>query len=167
MRSVQIPTELILVDDGSTDGTRELLKQLEADADLVVIYHDVNRGKGAALRTGFAAATGDAVIPPGRRPGIRPAGIFPVAPTGSSTAGPTWCSARRFSGGGAHRVLYYWHLVGNRFLTLLSNMFTNLNLTDMETCYKLFRRDVIQDRPHAEARPLRYRTGTDGQGRPV
>ena len=135
--------EIIVVDDCSTDGTRELLKQKIDGVQAVVFYHDVNRGKGAALRTGFSRATGDIVI-------VQDADLeydpqeYPVVigPIVEGKADVVFGS--RFMGGRPHRVLYYWHSVGNGFLTTLSNMFTNLNLTDMETCYKAFRREVIQ-----------------------
>ncbi|WP_072620225.1 glycosyltransferase family 2 protein [Spirulina major] len=135
--------EIIIVDDGSTDGTREILEQdIQPQVDQV-IYHPRNRGKGAALRTGFGAATGDIVI-------VQDADLeydpqeYPIViePILSDRADVVFGS--RFLGGRAHRVLYYWHTVGNRFLTMLSNMFTNLNLSDMETCYKAFRREIIQ-----------------------
>ncbi len=137
--------EIVLVDDCSTDGTRELLQEeLEpAYATLRVIYHDCNRGKGAALRTGFAAATGDIVI-------VQDADLeydpneygLVIQPILDGRADVVFGS--RFMGGSPHRVVYYWHMVGNRLLTTLSNMLTNINLTDMETCYKAFRRDIIQ-----------------------
>jgi len=135
--------EIIIVDDCSRDGTRDLLRtQIEPLVDKI-IYHEVNQGKGAALRTGFAAATGDAVIvqdadleyDPGEYPKL-------MRPILDGKADVVFGS--RFMGGEAHRVHFFWHMVGNKFLTLLSNMFTNLNLTDMETCYKVFRRDVLQ-----------------------
>jgi glycosyltransferase involved in cell wall biosynthesis len=135
--------EIIIVDDCSRDGTRDLLRtQIEPLVDKI-LYHEVNQGKGAALRTGFAAATGDAVIvqdadleyDPDEYPKL-------MRPIIDGKADVVFGS--RFMGGEAHRVHFFWHMVGNKFLTLLSNMFTNLNLTDMETCYKVFRRDVIQ-----------------------
>jgi glycosyltransferase involved in cell wall biosynthesis len=137
------PLEIIIVDDGSTDGTREILERDIQDQVDQIIYHPHNRGKGAALRTGFTAATGDIVI-------VQDADLeydpqeYPIViePILSDRADVVFGS--RFLGGRAHRVLYYWHTVGNRFLTMLSNMFTNLNLSDMETCYKAFRREIIQ-----------------------
>ncbi|WP_414548185.1 glycosyltransferase family 2 protein [Anabaena sp. CCY 0017] len=135
--------EIIIVDDCSTDGTRELLQsKLELEVDQV-IYHKKNQGKGAALRTGFAAATGDIVIVQDADleydPQEYPLVIEPIL---SHRADVVFGS--RFQGGRPHRVVYYWHRVGNGFLTMLSNMFTNINLTDMETCYKAFRREIIQ-----------------------
>ena len=134
-----------MVDDFSTDGTRELLKNVLEQSPLVhqVLYHDHNQGKGAALRTGIQAATGDIVV-------IQDADLeydpneysLLVEPIINNRADIVFGS--RFLGGNAHRVLYFWHRIGNGFLTILSNMFTNLNLTDMETCYKVFRREIIQ-----------------------
>jgi len=135
--------EIILVDDNSTDGSREKIRNLiESQVDKVV-YHDVNKGKGAAIRSGLSCATGDMVI-------IQDADLeydpneYPmlVAPILQGKADVVYGS--RFVGGEPHRVLYFWHNVGNRFLTTLSNMFTNLNLTDMETCYKVLTREVYQ-----------------------
>ncbi|NJO40169.1 MAG: glycosyltransferase family 2 protein [Cyanobacteria bacterium CRU_2_1] len=135
--------EIIVVDDCSTDGTRELLRStLEIEVEQV-IYHSRNRGKGAALRSGFSAATGDVVI-------VQDADLeydpqeYPLLlkPILDNKADVVYGS--RFMGSQPHRVVYFWHMVGNKFLTLLSNMFTNINLSDMETCYKAFRREVIQ-----------------------
>lgn len=137
--------EIIVVDDCSRDGTREILKQEVENTELAdqVLYHEVNRGKGAALRTGIAAATGDIVIiqdadleyDPAEYPKI-------IAPILEDKADVVFGS--RFVGAEPHRVVYFWHRLGNAVLTLLSNMLTNLNLTDMETCYKAFRREIIQ-----------------------
>lgn len=133
--------EIILVDDCSTDGTREILKSLEAVEK--VLYHDVNLGKGAALRTGFKEATGDCVIVQDADLEYDPSEYpFLMQPILDGKADVVYGS--RLSGVGPHRVLFFWHYVGNRFLTTLSNIFTNLNLSDMETCYKIFRREVIQ-----------------------
>lgn len=137
--------EIILVDDGSTDGTREKLKnEIEPSGQVArVIYHQVNRGKGAALRTGIAAATGDAVIIQDADLEYDPNDYSKLMePILQNKADVVFGS--RFSGGEAHRVLYYWHRVGNGVLTALSNMLTGLDLTDMETGYKLFRREIIQ-----------------------
>jgi glycosyltransferase involved in cell wall biosynthesis len=143
IRSVSFPHEVIVVDDFSTDGTRELLQKEVSSTVDKVLYHDWNRGKGAALRTGFAAATGDFVIVQDADLEYDPQDVtLLLQPMLDGKADVVYGS--RFAGGGPHRVLYFWHYVGNRFLTLLSNMFTNLNLTDMETCYKLFKREVIQ-----------------------
>jgi glycosyltransferase involved in cell wall biosynthesis len=135
--------EIVVVDDCSADGTRDELKKLEGQPGIKVLYHDQNQGKGAALRTGFKAATGDLVI-------VQDADLeydprdYPrlVQPILEGRADVVFGS--RFAGGESHRVLYFWHSLGNKFLTLLSNMFTDLNLTDMETCYKVFRREVLQ-----------------------
>ena len=144
VRNVSInEMEIIIVDDGSTDGTVELIKEeIEVDVDKV-IYQPKNYGKGAALRTGFKAATGDVIVvqdadleyDPNELPSM-------IALIEEDKADVVFGS--RFLGSGPHRVVYFWHMIGNRFLTLLSNMFTNINLTDMETCYKMFRREVIQ-----------------------
>lgn len=135
--------EIIIVDDCSTDGTRELLiSEIESQVNKV-IYHPANFGKGAALRSGFSVATGDIVIVQDADleydPQEYPLLINPILEDKADVV-----YGSRFAGGGPHRVLYYWHMVGNKFLTTLSNMFTNINLTDMETCYKAFRREVIQ-----------------------
>jgi glycosyltransferase involved in cell wall biosynthesis len=143
--SPQPSKEVIIVDDCSRDGTREKLKnEIEPSGRVSkVLYHQVNQGKGAALRTGIQAATGEIVIiqdadleyDPNEYPRL-------VAPILQGKADVVFGS--RFKGGDAHRVLYFWHRVGNGLLTTLSNMFTDLNLSDMETCYKVFRREIIQ-----------------------
>jgi glycosyltransferase involved in cell wall biosynthesis len=147
VEAVEVPglsREIVLVDDFSTDGTRELLrKEVEARPGVRVLYHDRNRGKGAALRTGIATTAGDIVL-------IQDADLeydpreYPklLAPILDGRADVVYGS--RFSGSEAKRVLFFWHSVGNRFLTTFSNMFTNLNLTDMETCYKVFRGDILR-----------------------
>ncbi|UOG41039.1 glycosyltransferase family 2 protein [Leptospira noguchii] len=136
--------EIILVDDCSKDGTRDLL-QSPAFKKLAnqIIFHEVNQGKGAALRTGFKAATGDIVIVQDADLEYDPFEIPEVIdPIYKGKADVVFGS--RFLGGRPHRVVYYWHRLGNMVLTTLSNMFTNINLTDMETCYKAFRREIIQ-----------------------
>jgi len=141
VRAVNVDKEIIVVDDCSTDGTRKLLQNIEA-ADLIR-YHDVNQGKGAALRTGFASASGDVVVVQDADLEYDPIEYLKMLqPIVDGRADVVYGS--RFAGGECHRVLYFWHSLGNRFLTLLSNAVTNLNLTDMETCYKMFRREVIQ-----------------------
>ncbi|MBT4523242.1 MAG: glycosyltransferase family 2 protein [Halieaceae bacterium] len=136
-------TEIIVVDDFSTDGAREILQNKLASEVDKVIFHDMNRGKGAALRSGIQAATGEMIIIQDADLEYDPA-QYPklVGPILSGDADVVYGS--RFMGGEAHRVLYFWHRMGNGFLTLFSNMLTNLNLTDMETCYKVFRREIIQ-----------------------
>ncbi len=135
--------EIIVIDDASTDGVDQLLENDLRPMIDKFIRHDINQGKGAALRTGFQHVTGDYVI-------VQDADLeydpqdYPILlqPILDGTADVVYGS--RFAGSGAHRVLYYWHSVGNHFLTTLCNMFSNLNLTDMETCYKLFRKEIIQ-----------------------
>ena len=154
VRSVDVgmEKELLLVDDCSRDGTREVLQEMSrALPEVKMLFHEINRGKGAALRTGFAAATGDIVL-------IQDADLeydpreYPrlLAPILDGHADVVYGS--RFLGGGAHRVVFYWHYLGNKLLTTLSNMTTNLNLTDMEVCYKVFKREIIQEIPLQEDR---------------
>lgn len=135
--------EIILVDDYSTDGTRELLEdRIKSEVDQI-IFQAQNFGKGYALKTGIKHATGDIIIIQDADleydPDEYPAMINPII---CNEADVVYGS--RFMGGGPHRVVYFWHYIGNRLLTILSNMFTNINLTDMETCYKAFRRELIQ-----------------------
>lgn len=142
VQAVPIPKEIILVDDCSTDGTRDLLRGLESE-DVRVFYQPFNQGKGAALRAGFRHATGDVVIVQDADLEYDPAEYLRlIQPILDNRADVVYGS--RFIGD-SHRVLYYWHYVANMVLTTLSNMVTNLNLTDMETCYKVFRREVLAD----------------------
>jgi len=159
VKTVPIRKEIVLVDDCSQDGTRDLLKQLEdeqrdreatdsesrqATNRLTMVYHEKNQGKGAAVRTGFAAVSGDIVLIQDADleydPAEYPRLLHPII---EGKADVVYGS--RFLGDQPHRVLYYWHYLANRALTSLSNTFTNLNLTDMETCYKVFRREVIDE----------------------
>jgi glycosyltransferase involved in cell wall biosynthesis len=136
--------EIIIIDDCSSDGTADQLEQLRNDPQIQLLRHTVNQGKGAALRTGFAHATGEVVI-------IQDADLeydpreYPIllGPILEGKADVVFGS--RFMGGRPHRVVYFWHMMGNRFLTLCSNMLTNINLTDMETCFKVFRREILRD----------------------
>jgi glycosyltransferase involved in cell wall biosynthesis len=142
VKAVPVDKEIILVDDFSIDGTRDIIQGMADDTTRVVL-HERNRGKGAALRTGFSHATGDIVLiqdadleyDPSQYPKL-------IKPILDGKADVVYGS--RFLTGDYRRVLFFWHSCGNKFLTLLSNMFTNLNLTDMETCYKVFRREVLQ-----------------------
>lgn len=143
--------EIIIVDDYSNDGTREILKEkIEANVDKV-IYHEKNQGKGAALRTGFREMTGDIAVVQDADleydPREYPRLIQPILDERADVV-----FGSRFVGDRPHRVVYFWHMVGNRFLTLLSNMLTNINLTDMETCYKVFKREIIQSIEIEESR---------------
>ncbi len=143
VRAVPIQKQIILVDDCSKDGTRELLKEwVETQPDLTIRFHEKNQGKGAALRTGFQSATGQIVIVQDADLEYDPSEYSRLLlPIIEGKADVVYGS--RFIGD-SHRVLYFWHSLANKFLTLLSNSFTNLNLTDMEVCYKVFRREVIQ-----------------------
>ena len=143
--------EIIVVDDCSQDGTQTLLRERVSQLVDRVIYHPVNRGKGAALRSGFAAASGEFILVQDAdleySPEDYPALLEPLI-SGQADA----VIGSRFMGGRPHRVLFFWHMVGNKFLTLLSNMFTNLNLTDVETGYKAFRAPLIKSIPLEEDR---------------
>jgi glycosyltransferase involved in cell wall biosynthesis len=145
VREVPLWLEVIVVDDGSTDGTRDLLPDLEGTLIDTLVLHETNQGKGAALRTGFQHATGDVVVVQDADMEYDPR-EFPMLlrPILSGKADAVYGS--RFLGG-PHRVLFFWHSIGNRFLTLLSNMFTDVNLTDMETCYKMVRRELLHSLP--------------------
>lgn len=141
---LSIDKELILVDDCSTDNTRSIIETRLAGKVSKTVFHEKNQGKGAALRSGFAAATGDIVIVQDADLEYDPNEFQRlINPILANKADVVYGS--RFASGELHRVLYFWHSIGNKFLTLVSNMFSNLNLTDMETCYKAFRKDVIAD----------------------
>jgi len=139
---LSLEREIVVVDDCSTDGTRDLLETLGGHEAIRVVLHAVNRGKGAALRTGFQHAIGDIIIVQDADleydPNEYPRLLKPILDGKADVV-----FGSRFAGGESHRVLYFWHSLGNKFLTSLSNMFTNLNLTDMEVCYKAFRKSVI------------------------
>jgi glycosyltransferase involved in cell wall biosynthesis len=137
--------ELILINDSSTDNSAAIMEQIAVEHPTLVrcLHHNVNRGKGAALRTGFSAASGELVIVQDADLEYDPIEIPRLLkPILDGVADVVFGS--RFAGGDCHRVLYFWHSLGNKFLTLFSNMMTNLNLTDMEVCYKVFKREVIQ-----------------------
>jgi glycosyltransferase involved in cell wall biosynthesis len=142
VRAVPLPKEIILVDDFSKDGTREILQKLPPSDDMKVLFQPHNQGKGAALRTGFKAVTGDIVVIQDADleydPSEYPVLIQPILEREADVV-----YGSRFLGG-PHRVLFFWHYVGNKVLTTLSNMMTDLNLSDMETCYKVFRAEILQ-----------------------
>ena len=144
VRNIRIDSqEIIIVDDASTDGTRAVLANEIKPSVEKIIYHEKNMGKGAALRTGIKEATGDVIVVQDADLEYDPIELLPMLELIESDKADVVFGSR-FLGSRPHRVVYFWHMVGNRFLTLLSNMLTNINLTDMETCYKMFRREAIQ-----------------------
>jgi glycosyltransferase involved in cell wall biosynthesis len=173
VRDIDVPKEIIMVDDGSTDGTVEIFKtQVEGKfPDVKVFYHEKNKGKGAAIRTAIAQATGDFVIVQDADLEYDPNDYFRLLePLVDGRADVVFGS--RFIGGGAHRVCFFWHRVANGLLTAFSNMSTNLNLTDMEVCYKVFKREIIQGvtlrcnrfdfEPEVTTKVARWRDPKDG-----
>ena len=143
IKAVPFDKEIVVVDDFSTDGTRDILSRMNGDM-VKVIFHEKNMGKGAALRTGFCNVTNDIVIVQDADLEYDPAEYHKlIKPIVDGKADVVYGS--RFMGSEPHRVLYFWHMIGNKILTFLSNMFTNLSLTDMETCYKVFRREVLKN----------------------
>jgi glycosyltransferase involved in cell wall biosynthesis len=146
VRQIPAPTEIIAIDDASGDGSGDVLERLRSAGKVdQLVRHPVNRGKGAAIRSGIAHATGDVVVIQDADLEYDPVDLPTLlGPIADGKADAVYGS--RFQGG-PHRVLYFWHAVGNRFLTLMSNMFTNLNLTDMETCYKVIRTDLLKRLP--------------------
>ncbi len=143
VRAAPYRKQIVVVDDGSADGTREFLHALPPADDLLIIFHEKNRGKGAAVRTGFAAATGDVVVVQDADLEYDPA-EYPVLLEPIVTGVADVVYGSRFTSK-PHRVQYFWHMVANKMLTTMGNMVSNLNLTDMETCYKVFRREILQD----------------------
>lgn len=140
---VPLERELVIVDDCSADQTRVYLSTLKGHEDIKVVFHEVNRGKGAALRTGFQHASGDIIIVQDADLEYDPDEYGKLLkPILEGKADVVYGS--RFVGGESHRVLYFWHSLGNKFLTFMSNMFTNLNLTDMEVCYKVFKKNILE-----------------------
>ena len=144
VRAAPIAKEIILVDDGSTDGTRDLLAAMQGEQDLCIVYHEVNRGKGAAVKTGFLKATGDIVLVQDADleydPADYPILLEPILKNQADVVFGSRFLTRNLRSGQS-----YWHAFGNRLLTALSNFFTGLHLTDMETCYKVFRKEIIQE----------------------
>jgi glycosyltransferase involved in cell wall biosynthesis len=142
VKAVPFDKEIVVVDDCSRDGTRERLRELSAAGDVRLVEHEFNQGKGAALRTGFREARGEIVVIQDADLEYDPNDLLRVIkPIQDGVADVSYGS--RFIGGESHRVLYFWHSLGNRLLTLASNMLTDLNLTDMEVCYKAFRREIL------------------------